>query len=413
MGLLDSFTGGKADDAMDAMRRAEGYFTNLKAPTKEELTLPELQKYVEMGIITPSEAKAYLQERNAYEDMNIDQTGTGAQIEALNRLSQIADAGPDGTPVQQAQMANTLAKMRTSVGGQRGAIENAMAARGTPRALIQAALSNQAVAQDASQANLDAVNSQAATYQAALDALSAKGNLGNALQGQLNTQGNTTAAAANAMQQFNAANQTNISNVNANRAQEANTLNTQNKQRIGDMNTAQSNARTEYNAKVPQQMFDNEYRKAAGASGAATNYGNMQQEQGKQNAGITAGIINTGLSMIPATKGAQGFQAGNPTEDKFNQAYQRGYAHGGVVEPEYCNDGMLIPGEAEVPGDSLMNDNVPIMASPGEAVIPRTAVAQNPEAVDSLLGGEAEVIDARDVATLLKAMRAIRMGVAE
>lgn len=407
MGLLDSFTGGKSNSAQDALARAEAYFSGIQTPSIESMTLPELQKYVEAGIMTPAEAQAYLQDHNAYDDMNVPQTGTAAQVSALNRLSEVADAGPEGTPMQQAQMDNSLSQMNTSVAGQRGAIEQSMAARGIPYSMIQAALENQTVGQEGQQAHLDAVNAQAATYQNALNALSQQGQVGNALQGQQNTQANTVANAANAMQQFNAQNQQQNSQFNAGNQQQANLYNTANKQNVSDQNTGLSNTRTQYNAQLPQQNFANQMAKAQGQAGAATNIGNLYNQQGKQTAGINAGLINLGTSFIPKPT-----TAAPMTQTQNNQT---GFAHGGVVDqngrPCY-DDGGVIPGESNFPGDTPMNDDVPISVSPGEAVIPRSSVDQNPEVVDSLLGGgQTDVIDPQDVATLLKAMRAIRMGV--
>lgn len=437
MGILDVLTGGKSDSAMDALRRAEQYYTNVKLPTLNELTLPKLQEYVEAGVMTPEEARSYLQDQNAFEDQNIDQTGTGAQTQALSRLSEIANAGPDGTPMQQAQMENTLSRMNANVAGQRGAIEQSMAAKGTPYALIQAALSNQTVGQEAQQAHLDAVNGQAAAYQAALNAMSQQGALGGQLQGQMNSQANNVAQAANAMQQFNAQNQQQNAQFNAGNRQSANVMNAANRQQVSNNNTGLTNQRTAYNAQLPQQMFGNSMAKAQGQAGAATNAANLYNQQGQQTAGANAGLLNLASSFIPmpggaaAKAGAAGAQgASNPTTQLMNQSYQQGwYAHGGVVkdgvpppisstrgvrDDEYlnCAEGDIIPGDAPFPGDSYANDTVPIMASPGEAIIPRSQVEENPDVVESLIDGEADVIDERDVATLLKAMRAIRMGVA-
>ncbi len=68
-----------------------------------------------------------------------------------------------------------------------------------------------------------------------------------------------------------------------------------------------------------------------------------------------------------------------------------------------CADGALVP------GDSPTNDTVPAMLSPGEAVIPRTQVQQNPDAVMGLLAGQDHTsVDPQDVATLLKAMKMLR-----
>lgn len=394
--LLDTFTGGKSDEASDALKRAEQYFANVKTPTQQELTLPELQKYVEAGILTPAQAQAYLQQSNAYNDQNIDQTGTGAQISALNRLSEVADAGEMGTPQDQAAMDAAEQNMNRSVGGQRGAIEQQMAARGTPYALIQAAMQNQTVGQDAQQAHMDAVNAQAASYQAALNALSQSGQLGAQLQGQQNTQANTVAGAQNAMQQFNAQNQQQASEANAARSQEANQMNLSNKQQVANNNTGLENTRTQYNAALPQQMFNNSMQKASGMAGAATNYGGLQQNQGQQTAGITSGLINLGASFIP-----------NPNGVKPKAA------HGGYVDAngKMCmSDGGQVPGQAMFPGDTEMNDTVDASLSPGEAVIPRSSVQQNPDEVMSLMNGDDSQIDYQDVGTLLKALKAIRMG---
>lgn len=412
MSLLDIFTGGKSDSASDAMKRAEDYFGTIQTPTLQQLTLPELQKYVEAGIMTPAEAQSYLQESNAFNNQNIDQSGTRAQIQALNQLAQIANAGAEGTPLAQAQIENALQQARTADQGAAGAIEQAMAAKGTPTALIQAVLRSQTQGQNAQQAHMDAVNAQAANYQAALNALAAGGSLGGQLQGQQNTQANTVAAAQNAMQQFNAQNQQQNSQFNAANRQAANEYNTQNRQNVSNQNTALGNTRTMYNAQLPQQIFNNQLSKASGMAGAATNAANLAQQQGQQNAGIIGGLINAGTSFIPKPgAGAQPFQAKNPTEDAFNTQYKTGgYAHGGIVNPMYCADGMMIPGEANFPGDDTKNDTVPIMASPGEAVISREKVAENPEIVDSLLNEPTQIIDTQDIVSIMKALRAIRMG---
>lgn len=410
MSLLDFFTGGKDNAAEDAMRKAQEAFANVQTPTAAQLTLPELQQYIEAGVVTPAQAESYLQKQNAYNNEVVPQTGTQAQIEALNQLSKVADAGAQGTPEEQAQMANAMAQMNTAIGGQEGAIEQGMQARGVPAALVQAALKEQQVGQQGQNAYLAAVNAQGQMYQNALNALSQKGSVGQALQGQQNTQANTVAQAQNAMQQFNAQNQQQNSQFNAANTQAANMANAANKQQVANNNTGLSNARTQYNAQVPQTVFQDQLQKASGQAGAFQNLGNLEQQQGQQNAGIWGGLINTATSFIP-----------KPTA---NVPQTTTAAHGGIVDHDhalcmasggYCMEGGgMVPGQASIGGDSLANDQIPIHASPGEAVIPRSSVAQNPEAVDALLGNQnpGPQIDFQDVATLLKAMRSIRLGVA-
>ena len=419
MGLLDIFTGGKSNAAEEAMKKAQEVFANVQTPTAQQLTLPQLQQYVQAGLMTPAEAQTYLQQNNALATENVPQTGTAAQVAALNQLSGIANAGAAGTPVEQAQIQQAINQMNTAVGGQRGAIEQAAQARGTPAGLVQAALANQTVGQNAQQANANALQAQSQAYQTALNAMTQGGALGGQLQGQQNTQANTVANATNAMQQFNAQNQQNASEANAARRNSANLTNLQNKQDISNQNTGLTNQRTVYNTGVPQQVFNNAMQKASGQAGAYQNIGNMAQNQGQQNAGLLSGLINTGATIAGGIYGGPaGAMAANQltTPSQYNQEDATpggfGYAKGGVVG---CyDDGGMIPGKARVPGDSERNDHVPIMASPGEAVIPRTQVAQHLPQVLSMLAGHDQrpepMDDTQDVATVIKALRSIRMG---
>lgn len=74
--------------------------------------------------------------------------------------------------------------------------------------------------------------------------------------------------------------------------------------------------------------------------------------------------------------------------------------------------GGHVPGRAQVAGDSPRNDTVHAQLSPGEAVIPRSVVQQNPQAVHQLLAqGQPQAgHDPQDVATLLAAMKHLRGG---
>jgi len=103
---------------------------------------------------------------------------------------------------------------------------------------------------------------------------------------------------------------------------------------------------------------------------------------------------------------------------QYAPAGASGYACGGTVD--YKKGGM-IPGHAQVPGDSQKNDTVPIKVSPGEAVLPRTTVQQNPATVQQLLAqhqggvpqhGQVQLPapdhHPQDVAALLAAMKHLR-----
>ncbi len=107
----------------------------------------------------------------------------------------------------------------------------------------------------------------------------------------------------------------------------------------------------------------------------------------------------------------QGYQNGPPQGVNTNQ--YRPYNQGGMVG---CSDGALVP------GDDPANDTVPAMLSPGEAVIPRTQVQQNPMDVMRLLAGRPASVPQpgepmpqagsglhpEDLASLMAAMRMLR-----
>lgn len=140
-----------------------------------------------------------------------------------------------------------------------------------------------------------------------------------------------------------------------------------------------------------------------GAQGAL---GNALGTQRQQDIGQSLGQTQAGLSQVQGLGGLQNQQnsvnvQNQNASDALNQKTAEDNAKrgggllggllggvgsaltGGALGPALTAvsaamaDGGIIPGMAKVPGDSPMNDEVPIMASPGEIVIPRSA-AKNP-----------------------------------
>jgi len=65
----------------------------------------------------------------------------------------------------------------------------------------------------------------------------------------------------------------------------------------------------------------------------------------------------------------------NPPQKAAPPPQKKGmFSNGGMSGANYKSGGH-IPGKANVPGDSLKNDTVPIMVSPGEIVIPRSVLS--------------------------------------
>ncbi len=410
-GLLDLFTGGENEKAAQTQQAALAALQGVQTPTADQLSLPELQQFAVSQNMTPAQMQAFLQQSNAFNNQNIDQSGTDAQKAAISQLANVANAGPEGTATQKAQIEQINQDQARNLAGQRGAIDQQAQARGVPVGLLQAALAQNQAGQGAQDAHMSALQAQGQNYQQALNALAQGGGLAGNLQGQQNTQANTTAQAQNAMQQFNAANQQAASNTNAGFKQAANATNTQNANDTSRANTGLANQRTQYNAQVPQTVFQDQFQKASGIANANNQAGQQDVGFGQQNAGIWSGLIGAGAKVAaPGTTAAPGMAHGGevqfedpvPGPDYAPDIYSGhdGRLHlgdsymasqGGTM-PMNMKSGGHVPGQAQVPGDSPQNDTVHARLSPGEFVVPRSIVQNHPE----------------DIATLLHAMRSMR-----
>ena len=400
MGLLDFVTGGKSGAATEAMRKAQEMFANVKEPTAQELTLPELQKYVQQGLLTPAQAQAVLNKQNAYDTTVVPGEGRNAQIAALNQLQDIAGAkGMDATA--QAQTQQTLNALNTNMQGQRGAILDSFAQRGVPLSLASEAMQNQVLGQDAQAANANALQANADAQMRALQALQGSANVGANVQGQDWNQANTKAAAQNAINQWNSQ-VANVANENnAARQQQANAYNTGVKQDISNQNVGAGNYRTQYNAQIPQQQFSNTMQKAGGQANAYQGMANLSSQQGNQmmgligtGAGIAGSMFGGPVGGIAAKGAVNSLSGFNDPNNRNDAMAQNPYSKGGIV-----------PGKPRVEGDSPANDTVPARLSPGELVVPRSIVkefvghlpkkhgAAHPDDVKSVLKALSELRD--------------------
>jgi hypothetical protein len=104
----------------------------------------------------------------------------------------------------------------------------------------------------------------------------------------------------------------------------------------------------------------------------------------QQNAKTQGGILGGLLGGVGSALGlAQGGQVPIPPLSHYqsmsNAQHTAGkYSDGGPVSIvgkhfHSMKSGGHVPGKAQISGDSLKNDTVPAMLSPGEIVVPRTA----------------------------------------
>lgn len=376
-GITDFLTGGANSQAEEALNRALQAFGDIKTPTAQELTLPELQKYVQAGILTPAQAAAVLQQTNAYDNISTPAAPKEAEMDALSKLQEIADAGGMDPEAQQ-KIGQAESTMNQTLQGQRLSVLDQMAQRGIPESLMGPAAELAFAGQDAEQAHKDSLQAASDAEQRALAALSASGQLGGQLENQNYSEQAQKAAAQNAIDQWNAANQTTVNLANSANRQAANAYNTQNAQATSNANVQNANARTQYNANLPQQVYEDQLQKAAGESGVYQAQAKNYQHMGEQNAGTAASLIGSASDIGAGFAGAPGVpSAGAPAAASAAPQMMADMgpiamaAHGGkVVE---MRNGGSVPGVPKVQGDSPKNDTVPALLSPGEVVIPRTA----------------------------------------
>jgi hypothetical protein len=121
----------------------------------------------------------------------------------------------------------------------------------------------------------------------------------------------------------------------------------------------------------------------------------VTSQNAANNAAMVGGAMNAlggGMALGAGGKAASGYTAAQP----YNPlAAGPGFAAGGMVGDDGPSSdlgralmgmtgGGTVPGTPTVPGDSPQNDTVPIAASPGEIVIPRSH-AGSPEAAASFV----------------------------
>jgi hypothetical protein len=409
-------------------------------PNAAQLTLPELQKYVAAGVLTPQQYSAISENPQAYQQAfqaAQDTTGTNAQKAALSQLSGVAQTG--STPIMQAQLINAINTANQNAQANRGAnMENAQQ-RGVSGGGLEFLNNITADQNAATNANQGALTAGANNAQLALQAMTQGGQLGGQLQGQANQTAEAQAQAANQIAQYNSQLQSMANQYNTQQANQAKATNLQNAQNLANANTQNANYRTEYNAQVPQTIFQDQMGKAQGLAGAYGNTGQLKQQQaagqnqfigGLLGAGATLGgdyMLGNGLNAAKNTPNGQITgqtvnQNPNQIPNDYNPVTMPGYASGGEVNvtdpktglhasamPIQMNQGGMcyaqggevhdhrlcmkaggtVPGEAQVPGDSTDNDTVPAKLSPHEIVLPRTvAQAPNaPQAAAQFVGG--------------------------
>ena len=405
-GLLDIVTGGKNQAAEDALNQAKAVFAGLNVPSIASMTMPELQQYVNAGIITPAQAQAVNIDNNAYNLAKTDPAALQAQVASLNTLQEIGQTG-GLTPTAQAQITQANQQAATQLQGQRASILDQAAQRGIPTSLMAVASQENAAGQDAQNAMLASTNAAANAQQQALTALANAGTLGGQIESQQYTEQANKASAQNAINQWNAANQTAVNQANVAAQNTAKQLNQANAQNVANQNTGLANQQTAYNVALPQTQFQMALQKAQGQAGADTNIAQNAMQQGQQTENLLGSLVGAGGQIGAASLLSPAAAAPSAGTAAGATGLVALAAEGGRVHE--MRQGGPVPGNPNVPGDSLHNDTVKALLSPGEVVVPRTVVNAGPETAQAFLREVGRMRppmrpSSDDVQTVLKAL---------
>jgi len=308
----------------------------------------------------------YLQQ-SQMEGISTDPRFKDAQLEALRSMEERSKNGM--TAADEADMYKLQRNVSTQNRGRMGAIQNNMAVRGMSGSGMDALMQIQANQDATDREALAAMEKAGQIQNNKMNASQQLGQMGSQMRGQEFGEKSAKAQAADEIARFNAQTRNGAhyqNNNNHNRANEANWSRTN--------QTNDNNTSLDYNWQVEQ-----ENRKLQ-----------RDAERARRRSGVM-GAIGGGMG---AAAGAY-FGAGNPAA--IGAGYGAGsalgssvggYAYGGLVEdininsqnvqmPDYLkespNQNLQLPIDPAI--DNPKNDTVPALLSPGEAVIPKSAMS--------------------------------------
>lgn len=103
-----------------------------------------------------------------------------------------------------------------------------------------------------------------------------------------------------------------------------------------------------------------------------------QADRARQDS-INSGLLNAGASYFAQGGGSGGSSGGSGTTSSGNYTKPNNDMFGGETFLPAAGGG-IVPGKADVHGDSVLNDKVPALLSPEEVVVPKTVVQKGGKA---------------------------------
>jgi hypothetical protein len=295
--------------ALNQLAQTRQDYQNIATPDVAAQQL-QLQKLEQQGELNPYLQQAYQQYGSQLNGYQTDPRLQMAQMNALQQMASIGQAGGMDAQAQSALMQAQMQNANAARGAREANLQNA-AQRGVSGSGLEFAL-NQMADQGAAQGNQMA-GTQAAgqAAQRALEALQGSGTMAGQMSGQQFGQAATQSQQQNDINRFNTQALQNVSGSNTQALNQAQSANLGEKQRIADQNALLANSQQEYNKQLLQQQFQNQLAKTQGMNSQAANIANVGTQGG-------ANLAKQIGSIGQAAGGVAGAYYGQPQTAKYN-----------------------------------------------------------------------------------------------
>jgi len=288
--ILDTVSGGGYGEAQGISKDMLEQAQNIPLPILKQY-YPELYQVV--ASMNPELETAESLGPSKMEGISTDPALRVAQMNALNKLTSIGDAG--GRDAQfLADQARLESDVNTNLQGQQGAIQQNLASRGMSGGMGEMVAKNINAQQAANRQAQMVMDAKAQAEQRALSAIMQGGQLGGQMQAQDFGQKAQQAQAADMINKFNAQNRQDVQSRNVGAKNQAQQYNVGNQQGIADKNVGQKNNAQQYNLNLAQQQYDNEMKKRGLITGAQKDLANSYSNEADRNRQFLGGIISGG-----------------------------------------------------------------------------------------------------------------------
>ncbi len=355
--LAGLFSGGDDEAAMASIDQGIAAINALEIPELDKQLL--LNTFQQNGTLTPEMLQKLNLNADTKQLLMENPENRKNQEMTMNALKQLSQTGMSAQDLAQMQ------ESRSQVAGDTNAKTNQLLQQSQMRGTLGAGdtLAAQLMANQSGnqQASKDAINTAAAAAKARQDALMNYGNMASSVRGQdFNTE-NINNQNDIARKRFLDENSQSRQAANIAATNNANLYNLQRQQSVGDTNVGAQNAELARQKQAQYQMAQLKQNKAQLLNNAMGNKANVQAgnaaADAKGNAQMWAGVGQTADAL--AKKGTFDFL--KPYDEQKGFIGPQSKAHGGEIE-----------GVEVVPGDSEENDIMPVLASAGEFVIPKS-----------------------------------------